>query len=792
MPESSSPLPLQATVPAPGMSADDDTQNTGAADVWPELEKAEKLARGAALKWASGVFYRPDQLERLGQYRKRESQRTSSIQSRLKSAVQSYLEGVGSGLEQLRLALADTREVSCTLGEVRSEWSGKASGFQSLEHLREIASEHERLAAAYNNLPHLFSVPVAVMETRRLIESRQLLEAHAHLMELEGWQDDIHRQLQRTSGPSSEGASLVFDYFAGVRQLGEAFAKELWEVIRCGLVLVRQDPTPFVSAVRIIEREERIDCTLLDTHDANPRFMPPGRPKNWRTKFFLVIEEAIAVRFQATYLDIRGPELANHLVALQNSIMNDLITVKYLLEQCCPPHYHISRAYMLMYHKCLSAYLQQVVSWDLESSEIFTVLNWVLHVYHSPEMMGHPDLCSDEDFEELGPLISQDALEQMQNKYVNTVRASVSEWMQKALEVELLDWQRNQEPDFDHEGFYQTSLPTIIIQMLEENARVALVISEALRDQMIVMGLYELETFLTRLREALVDYGKEWRKDHTNPKYYLHYLLAAINSCISLRGAIESLQQQQSTAPQYINRAPPCPQVVLERTTKRACRLVIDELLFEVQPQFLHLLSRSWLSDCEVIDGICNSVDQHFSHCRRVREPYFQFLVVESQWALVVEYVRTLMQKPMVCRNSEERSHLSDRMAQDALQLGDLFHRMSSRQDDDHWACSQGPQSCEMLTGVLSALAEFIRINDTSMLSLEVSGLITKYPDISEEHVLVLLDVRGDVPREVRGTVLDILQQNTHPLPQGYRPIFNDILVPARSMPFCLPTVKCA
>uniref|UniRef100_A0A452HEY9 Uncharacterized protein n=1 Tax=Gopherus agassizii TaxID=38772 RepID=A0A452HEY9_9SAUR len=47
-------------------------------------EKAEKLARGAALKWASGVFYRPDKLEGLGHYRSREAQRNSSIQSRLK------------------------------------------------------------------------------------------------------------------------------------------------------------------------------------------------------------------------------------------------------------------------------------------------------------------------------------------------------------------------------------------------------------------------------------------------------------------------------------------------------------------------------------------------------------------------------------------------------------------------------------------------------------------------------------------------------------------------------------
>lgn len=52
--------------------------------VWPEVEQAEHLARGAALKWASGVFCRPEHLERLSQYRKRESQRTTSIHSRLK------------------------------------------------------------------------------------------------------------------------------------------------------------------------------------------------------------------------------------------------------------------------------------------------------------------------------------------------------------------------------------------------------------------------------------------------------------------------------------------------------------------------------------------------------------------------------------------------------------------------------------------------------------------------------------------------------------------------------------
>lgn len=153
----------------------------------------------------------------------------------------------------------------------------------------------------------------------------------------------------------------------------------------------------------------------------------------------------------------------------------------------------------------------------------------------SSEMMGEPALLAELEIENLGPLISQEGLEQLQNKYVQKVRKSVSEWMQKALEVELTDWQRDQEPDIDHEGYYHTSLPTIITQMLEENARVALMISEALRDQTIQMGLYEMEKLLSRFRDAVIEFGKEHRKDPTVNKFYLHYLLACINNCIILK-----------------------------------------------------------------------------------------------------------------------------------------------------------------------------------------------------------------------------------------------------------------
>ncbi|XP_008296201.1 exocyst complex component 3-like protein [Stegastes partitus] len=763
-----------------------------AAEVWPEVERAERLARGAALKWASGVFCRPEHLERLSQYRKRESQRTASIHTRLKSMVQSYLEGVGWGLEQLREARVELSQVSQALKKAGLESDRNSEGVKSLERLREVSVQHRQLVAAVSNLPRLYSVRGMVLETERLVESRRLLEAHARLMDLERWQDDILWQLHGAAGSagsslSPEDRQLVDQYFSGVGQLVEALAKELWAVVSSALALARQNPTPFVSAVRIVEREEALDRALQqDRGGAAGRPLPPGRPRCWRASFFQVLEEAVSARFRSvSYLHTRGPGLAGHLSALQHGIMADLATVRHLLEHCVPAHYQLTAAYLRASHRCLHAHLAQVSSWDLESGEIFAVLNWVLHIYNSPDMMGHPELVAEMEKEDLGPLISTEGLEQLQNKYVQSVRKSVSEWMHKALQVELQDWQRDQEPDTDHEGFYQTSLPTIITQMLEENARVALMIGASLRDQTIQMGLYEMENLLNRFREALVEFGKEHRRDPSSSKskFYLHYLLASISNCIILKKSTESLQQQQSSrSAGRFSRTPPNPLAALDRAVRRACRLVMDQLLTDLQPFLPGLLTRPWLVQGDPTPKLCRVLEHHLELYGRVRPPCRQRLQEEAQWLTVVEYVRALMQKRFVCRGADERKQLAQRMLQDDQLLREVFHGLEA----------EGSVPEVNPVALLPVIADFIRLKDPHMLTLEVSGLAAKYPDISDEHVSVLLDIRGDVSRDVRGSVLDLLEQSAPPLPAGYRPIFTDILVPPSTMAFCLPTAKCA
>uniref|UniRef100_A0A674II32 Uncharacterized protein n=1 Tax=Terrapene triunguis TaxID=2587831 RepID=A0A674II32_9SAUR len=714
------------------MSAEQEEDSRSPRDEeWPEAEKAEKLARGAALKWASGVFYRPDKLEGLGHYRSREAQRNISIQSRLKSTVQSHLEGVSSGLEQLRSAAGDVRSVRRDLCAVRWHLLGSAEGFQRLVPLRAVVTEHAQLAAVVRALPQLSSVHELLAHSLRLLHGQQLLEAHAGLMALERLRDDISSQLHGSSSlPRDQALGVVESFFAGLQELSHALAQQLWRVVGVGVRLVQEDPALFVSAVRIIEREESVDDALLLGPHAH-RFPAPGRPKAWRQRFYQVIQETIAAaHFKAAHVELKGPGLGRHLATLQSDILAELRVVKDLMVQCCPPHYDILSVCTRMYHRGLSDHLQDILSRDLDKQEIFMLLSWVLHVYQSPEMMGHPDLLPEVDVSTLAPLVSPEVVEQMERKYVGKVKVSdVTEWMRRTLEVEFKEWFREEEPEMDHLGFFQSALPIIVMQMLDENIRVASLVTASLQQKVYAMAMDELEAFLIR---SGVSMGCPPPWNGSEP------------ICMGLEPPPDTLW-----------------------------------VLCMFQPLYVQLPSRKWLSGAQLVNSMCEVIDKYMRDFSHVRNPVFTFLLAESEHLVMTHYVRALMEKKMVCRSAEERSQLATRLLQDAAQLRELFHNL-------------GLAESEQTLEVIFALQELIRLQDPALLSLEVLGFMTKYPDISDEHVSILLDLRGDVSKEVRNVVLEMMAQNPQSLPENYQPIFSNILVPAPELPFCLRKSKCA
>uniref|UniRef100_A0A8B9E2V2 Exocyst complex component 3-like protein n=1 Tax=Anser cygnoides TaxID=8845 RepID=A0A8B9E2V2_ANSCY len=711
-----------------GTSADDEQGASPRDEEWPEVEKAEKLARGAALKWASGVFYRPENLEGLGQYRSRETQRNSSIQSRLKSTVQSYLEGVSAGLEQLRSAVQEVQSVCQELGAARWALLDCADRFQDLQQMRALMAEHVQLASVVQVLPQLFSVHEVFSHTLQLLRGQHLLEAHVEIMMMEHLRDNILSQLH-LRGLSSAQAT-VLSYFSGLQELNESLAKQLWGIVGSSLQLVQEDPVLFVTAE-----------TITGTH------------------------------FHTTRVDAG---LSRHLEALQRDIVSELRVVKDLMVQCVPAHYNILSVCTATYHQALASHLQDILREDLDKQALFHLLKWVLHVYHSSEMMGHPDLLPEVDVSSLGPLISPELVDQTERRYVVKLKASVLEWMPRTLNREFEEWFREKEPKTDHQGFFQSDLPTDVIEMLNSNIKVTSSITSSLQQKVYNMALEELEAFLGRLREALVQYGKEHQKDPTMPKYYVPYLLAMLNNNLALSSFVPTLHPDSAC-----REVPVSLQAALDRMQKKACQLLLEELLLDLQPLCVQLASRKWLSGSQLVNSMCEVIDKYTKDFSRVKKPVFTLLLTECEVLVANQYLRALMQKKMVCKSKEERGQFCDRLLQDATQLRELF-------------CSLGLDRSQQNLEAVFAVRELLCLKDTALLSLEVLGFITKYPDVSDEHISTLLDLRGDVSKEVRHMVLEMMAQHPQALPESYQPIFSTILVPAPELPFCLRKGKCA
>ncbi|XP_055476991.1 exocyst complex component 3-like protein isoform X2 [Psammomys obesus] len=782
---------------------------------WAEQERAEQLARGAALKWASGIFYRPEQLARLAQYRSREVQRNYSLEARIKSVVQSYLEGVQTGVWQLARALEAVQGTRGALSQAHHLLRGLSQTSQTLEPLRERVAQHKQLQVLTRLLPRLQAVPAAVAHTQTLIGAQRFLEAYVSLRELE--------QLQEETWTPLGGQELPI--FQGLGLLAEALGQAVEAAAGAAGRLAREDPALLVAAVRVAEVET--ERTTLGQ-----------APRDWRQRCLRALQEGLErAHFASPVLPEPGA-LARWLEALQVALPAELAKAEALVAPCCPPNYHVVRLWAHTLHSGLRRRVQQLLSGpELGAADTFALLHWTLHVYMGKEMMGNLELGPEADVSQLEPLLTSENIEQLEAAFVAQVQLSVAQWLKKALDGEVAEWSREQEPNTDPSGFYHSPMPAIVLQILAENIRVASLIGDSLHGRVHDMALSELGAFLRRFAkwglftvsspvprrpkgseclghtcgegflvlgqefwgcscggcqsdskprsappstrcsfsDALIRFSRDHLRGEAMAPHYVPYLLAAFNHQSALRSSV-SVLLPDGEASGFLTPV----EAALDDVQRRVCRLVLEALQVELQPLFAALPSRRWLLSSELLDSVCEQTSHFCQDFWRVRKPAVQLLLAEAERTVVLQYLRSLMQGRLVCRGVEERTQAAERLRQDAAQLKELFLGL-------------GLEESAHCAPVLLALRELLNLHDPTLLGLEVAGLRQQFPDVSEDHVSALLDLRGDVSREHRQAALSSLQAGPPPSPStGRRALFSLVPTPTPSLSSCLPSGPCS
>lgn len=411
------------------------------------MRELEAKAKASAALHVINMFQRPGQLEKIDQFKRRLTRKKNSVEALLKSAMQQQLDGVRAGLNELHTCLEDVREIDGNLKKMFGILREIPDLCNRLGQVRDENMRHSQYVTARENLKHIFTVPESVEKTKQWINEGKLLHTHQCLRDLENSRDDLLYELHKLPNQSPHDKSMLKAYFADVEILSNLLEKQIKLIISRTLNTVRKEPTVIVTALRIIEREEKTDVEALK-QAKQTGFLPPGRPKRWKAMAFEILEKSVATRIEGTQVEEREDNkhwLIRYLELIRQLFLEDLRVVKSLCVPCFPPRYNIVDKYIQMYHNGLSRHLQEVIQNGLEGNEYVTILSWVSKTYRGIEMLGHADLVNFTI--NLGPLLSEPVMERMENDYLSNIERNYMEWMKNTLIKEEQEWRSNVEPN---------------------------------------------------------------------------------------------------------------------------------------------------------------------------------------------------------------------------------------------------------------------------------------------------------------------------------------------------------
>ncbi|ESN93347.1 hypothetical protein HELRODRAFT_157895 [Helobdella robusta] len=692
----------------------------------------EMQAKEHAKHIVANYLQRPDQLEKTEQLRKSVARQKGSVEAMLKTAIQSQLDGVKTGLNQLNTVLKDIKEIKSNMTEIRSTYLTIADLQSKLKNIREENSKHSQLAAACDNVLHIFTVPETIKKCEDLINDGKLLHAHKSISDLEKSKDDILYELNKQPNKTPMDQLIVLEYFSGLDDLVQSLEKQLWLILQRTIISLRVEPTIIVTVLRIIEREEKLDAVMSNKYE---EMKLPGRPKKWKEKAMDTINKAVLLRIEGNQMEDRTTNkmwLVRHLEVTRQIVLEDLRVVKTLCGQCFPPHYNMVEKYIEMYHMAISTHLNEIIEQGLEGNEIVSLLNWI-NDYSTTELMGHPDL--NIDVNKYPPLIEKSKINDLYSQYIMTLKRNMKEWMVNSIKTDSKDWSKDQLPDTDDKGFFNTTLPVLLIQMIEQNLEVAKTIGNELVVNVVIMCIEEMKEFAQLYKSELKIYRDIHLADRSSPKYYLHFIIANTNNCQSFADFIIHLHKD------YLTHADVGKiKSLLDMFNNLAdllCVWLIEEVFSDLEPHIQELLTKKWTTSSSSVDTICITIEDYCQDFVHIKDVFYNEMINRARLRLAKEYYKAILARKIMFKNYEERGPACEKIIREADQMDLLFQKLIK--NDKH-------QQESPFAGI-PLFIELLKMRDTSMLSLELSGFVNKYPDIKIDMVVNILLMRGDMSR---------------------------------------------
>ncbi|XP_066437629.1 exocyst complex component 3-like protein 2 [Eleutherodactylus coqui] len=567
--------------------------------------------------------------------------------------------------------------------------------------------------------------PLSVLEILQLIQHRELRSADQHIIELEVECDgELSSVSLKSPGRQAKDVTLLY----------EALMKEMWAVVEESLNN-KGKHLKLNEVIGVIQQEEG-------------RVNPPGN-KNMRAHWVEAVQRSVTQRLKNN-LEGKMGSLPSQADRVKRIVVEDLTSVKNYLVCSYPRDFEVFWIYLSAYHQGISEWLSAAAQRDLETNDIYFILDWNSNVY-CRDILSRPEISPLVNPYELGPLLTSDTRTMLEQQYVSLVQQRVSHRLEEELKVEQDRWGQMMRNEDLLSGFNGR-----VIQIMKPHIDRAPLISEGFGIMLALSCLCCFSDFLHRFHKAIERFYLEQEGLKEMTEAFIYRIISVVNCCPPFREFASRMSQlAKGDGVDLLSQA----EGSLDRITTFATRTLSELILHDIKPFSKKLLGRRWLNNSDACDGIVSVLGERTAALRKLSQGPYQAAISELHRRILLELVRPLIQGKISCTTSKTRRKVASKLREESKQLGQIFSRLES------------PQAS--LDQVVPRLTEILVLEDTASIQMEVGMLVSDFPDFRKRHLSSLLDVRGLWDPSCRQQILGVL----HDLEGA------DALPPCRSAP---------
>ncbi|VDM46063.1 unnamed protein product [Toxocara canis] len=425
--------------------------------------------------------------------------------------------------------------------------------------------------------------------------------------------------------------------------------------------------------------------------------------------------------------------------------VDDLAVAKSGAVPCFPPQYNIYERFVGMYHNCISSRLREIASEKLEKNELVQLLSWV-NAYGGDQMLGTPKL------------------------QINAAAMLADH----PLLLRSTDWYKHVRPEEESLGYFYTQLPSILFGMIEDTVSLAKEISQEVIPSVVNVSIDEFLNFANRYRDASMAYKAKHFEDRSYFKEFTstmkHIRLTMETDVVDAKAADAGVS---SAAPSCVHSPRGSAMMGVSRNTllekidhlkKRwnlglhsAVNALLEEVFEDISPHLAEILTKKWLCGSSAVETICMTLmDYHVDHAH-LRPHIRCALLMEMQYRILGEYMIAIDNRRISMASYEDRTEASALLRKDAMRIQQTFQTLHG--------------DIEMpfvdMSAVLIDMSEVLILRDKSLLALETTSFVRKYPDIHTELLSALIQMREDMGRAEARSMADETLSHTKYHPKG-------------------------